>query len=91
LAVPVSLTFHSALRKLITEPSMGASHQLSVHLNKHGSRRKFLFLIVQFLKIFFSETAEPNEPKLRRKYQQRRRFLEIEQSETKISCGCHVC
>jgi hypothetical protein len=56
-AEPVSLTFHSTLMKLNTEPSIGAFHQVSVHLDK------------QF---------------------QRRRFSEIDQSETRIACGGHV-
>ena len=33
-------------------------------INKHGRHKQFLFLIGLFLKIFSSETAWPNVPKL---------------------------
>jgi hypothetical protein len=38
----VSLTFHSVLGKVYTEPSIGTSYQISVHLAIRFQRRGFL-------------------------------------------------
>jgi hypothetical protein len=48
---------HNLVGSILAEPSIGASHQVSVHLAKQL---------------------------------QRRRFLKIDQSETRMACGGHV-
>ena len=40
-AEPVSLTLHSALRKLNTEPSIDDYYQVSIHMGKWFQRKRF--------------------------------------------------
>jgi hypothetical protein len=66
-------------------PSIDASYQVLVHLAK------------RILKISKSETRGPSidasyqiSDHLAKQFQ-RRRFLEIDQSKTRIACGGHIC
>ena len=106
-AEPVSLTFHSALRKLNTEPSIGASYQILVHLATQFHRRRLFrnrptrnknclwwpCLLTNWA-IFIEDLPRMSPTKFRFIWESGFRgeeFLEINQSEARIACGGHVC
>ena len=108
-ADPVSLIFHSALRKLIRAfhkcfpPSFGSFGQAVSEKNifRNQSTRNKNFLWQPYLLIDQDEISNLYRgPSIDASYQvsvqlakqfQGRRFLEIDQSETRIACGGHVC
>jgi hypothetical protein len=109
-AEPVSLTFHSALRKLNTEPfhrcfppncgSFGkAVSEKKIFRNRPTRNKNCLWqpclltdrdIITNLYNVPSIYVSYKVSVHLAKRFQ-RRKFLEIDQSEKRIACGGHVC
>jgi hypothetical protein len=93
------------MSNLYRGPAMDASYQVSIHLAKRFQRRRLkqeLSVVAMFvngseinkLLIFIEDLPRTLPTKFRLIWPRGYRgedFLEINQSETRIACGLHVC
>ena len=82
----MSLILHSVLSKLYTEPYIGASYQVSAQRASGEISISLLTELSSLDKEFIIIIIIIWPHGFRGEY-----FLEIDQSETKIACGGHVC
>jgi hypothetical protein len=87
------LTDGEEISNLYRGPSIDASYQVSIHLAKWFQRRTFLEIGTK-LAIFIQDLTMMLPTKFQFIWERSFRgedFLEINQSETRMACGGHVC
>ena len=75
------------MSNLYRGPSIDASYQVSVHLAKQFKRRRFFLICIEITAIYLHISIFKQELS----FINREDILEINQSETRIACGGHVC